>query len=254
MNFNRRNFIKTAAINLTVLTSVPVILSAAMPAPGKRKKGSFPIFKKNDVVLFQGDSITDAGRNKERQLPNTSASFGTGYALIAASALLNMIPEKNLTIYNRGISGNKVFNLVDRWQADCIDLKPSLLSILIGVNDFWSILKSGYNGTLEKYQNDYRSLMDLTRKALPDTKLVIGEPFAVAGGTAITDKWYPDFDGYRLFAKKIASEYNAIFIPYHNIFNEALKHAPASYWAPDGVHPSMAGSSLMAEAWLTAIS
>lgn len=222
--------------------------------PAKKNKEKFPLLKQNDVVLFQGDSITDSGRNKTRQEANNAASFGTGYAFIAATALLNALPEKKLTIYNRGISGNKVFNLIDRWQKDCIDLNPSLLSILIGVNDFWSILKSGYTGTLEKYQNDYLALMKLTSGSLPGTKIVIGEPFAVAGGSAITSQWHPAFDGYRLYARKMASDFKVIFIPYQEIFDEALKYAPAEYWTPDGVHPSMAGSALMAEAWLKAVS
>ena len=89
---------------------------------------------------------------------------------------------------------------------------------------------------------------------LPDVQLVIGEPFAVLGCSAVTEKWYPAFDAYRATAKVMADEFNAIFIPYQAIFDKAQKHAPGKYWTGDGVHPSMAGSSLMAEAWLKAVS
>jgi len=87
----------------------------------------------------------------------------------------------------------------------------------------------------------------------PELFLVIGEPFAVKGCKAVTEKWYPAFDAYRLAAGKIAGEFNAVFIPYQSIFDEAQKYAPGTYWTGDGVHPSMAGCSLMAEAWLKAV-
>lgn len=149
----------------------------------------------------------------------------------------------------KGISGHKVFQLADRWDDDCLNLKPDVLSVLIGVNDFWHSLGDGYDGTAQVYEADFRALLDRTKQSLPETKLIIGEPFAVTGGTAIDDRWSA-FDDYRSIAKKIATDYGAVFLPYHDIFSEALKLAPASYWCPDGVHPSMAGSYLMSQAWI----
>ncbi|MGE5395375.1 MAG: SGNH/GDSL hydrolase family protein [Candidatus Saccharibacteria bacterium] len=253
MNFNRRNFLRNAALGTAAMAAIPEILAASMPVAPKKKKGSGIELKKGDVVLFQGDSITDAGREREKQQANSPASFGSGYAFLAASALLNEYADKDLSIYNRGISGNKVYQLAERWQKDCLELKPSVLSILIGVNDFWHKLNGQYNGTVEIYENDFRKLLQETKKALPDVKLVIGEPFAIIDGTAVDEKWYPEFDSYRASAKKIAQEFNAIFIPYQSIFDEAQKHAKGQYWSWDGVHPSMAGAALMAEAWLKAV-
>lgn len=254
MSFNRRNFLRNAALGTAAMAAFPEILTAAMPAPPKKKKGLLSSLDKGAVVLFQGDSITDAGREKTNQKANSSYSFGSGYALLTASTLLNQHPSKELIIYNRGISGNKVFQLADRWQQDCLELKPSLLSILIGVNDFWHKLDGKYDGTVEVYENDYRKLLQDTLKALPEVKLVICEPFAVVGGSAVNDQWPAAFDGYRAAARKIADEFNATFIPFQTIFDEAQKHAPGKYWAADGVHPSMAGAALMAEAWLKAVS
>ena len=114
-------------------------------------------------------------------------------------------------------------------------------------------MNNRYTGTVEKYESDYRKLLQTTRNELPGVKLVLCEPFAVKGGSAITDKWYPGFADYQKAAKKLAVEFNAVFIPYQKLFDEALKYAPAAYWAPDGVHPSMAGASLMAKAWLKAV-
>jgi lysophospholipase L1-like esterase len=254
MNINRRNFLWNTAAGAVGLAAIPEILSAAMPSPGRKQKGLLNSLNKSDVILFQGDSITDAGREKEKQLPNSAGSFGPGYAFLAATRILNEYSSKQLSIYNRGISGNKVFQLADRWQKDCFDLHPKILSILIGVNDFWHTLDGKYDSTVIKYETDFRQLLTLTKKMLPDVQLVIGEPFAVLGCSAVTEKWYPAFDAYRATAKVMADEFNAIFIPYQAIFDKAQKHAPGKYWTGDGVHPSMAGSSLMAEAWLKAIS
>jgi len=253
MEINRRNFLRNAAVGAVGLAAIPEILSASMQLGKRKQKGFLPALKTGDVLLFQGDSITDAGRERMKQQSNLSGSFGTGYAFLAASSILNENPAKDLSIFNRGISGNKVYQLSERWQRDCFDLNPALLSILVGVNDYWHTLEGKYEGTVEKYEQDYKQLLVLTRKMLPDVKLVIGEPFAILGSTAVTDKWFPAFDAYRAVAKKLSEEFNAVFIPYQTIFNEAILRAPAKYWTADGVHPTMAGCSLMAEAWLAAV-
>jgi len=250
---NRRNFFGKAAAGTIGLAAIPGILSAAMPSIEKKQKGILSSLKTGDVILFQGDSITDAGRDKVNQLANSPGSFGSGYAYMAAANLLNTMASQQFSIYNRGISGNKVFQLADRWQKDCFDLKPQVISILVGVNDFWHTLDGKYDGTVEKYENDYRQLLTSTKKMLPEVKLVICEPFAVLGCSAVNEKWYPAFDAYRASAKKLSDEFESVFIPYQAIFDEAQKHAPGKYWTGDGVHPSMAGASLMAEAWLKAV-
>jgi len=253
MNFNRRNFLRSAALSTVGLAAIPEILSAAMPSSGKNNKGLLSSLNKGEVILFQGDSITDAGREKEKQFANSAGSFGTGYALLAASEVLNDYAAKEFTIYNRGISGNKVYQLAERWQKDCFDLNPGVLSILVGVNDFWHKLNGQYNGTVEIYETDFRKLLDRTMKTLPKVKLVIGEPYAVLDGSAVDEKWFPEFDSYRYSAKKVATEFETIFIPFQDIFEQAQKHAPGKYWTADGVHPSMAGAALMSAAWLKAV-
>ncbi|NND08079.1 MAG: SGNH/GDSL hydrolase family protein [Saprospiraceae bacterium] len=200
-------------------------------------------------ILFQGDSITDAGRNRGNYYANADSGMGGGYVYQIAADLLGGNPEANLQCFNRGISGHKVFQLADRWDLDCLALKPDVLSILIGVNDYWHMLGGRYDGSVAVYEGDFAELLEQTKKALPEVQLMIGEPFAVAGGTAIDDQW-DAFDGYRAAAERVAKEFDAAFIPYHQIFADALAHAPADYWCPDGVHPSMAGAHLMKEAWL----
>ena len=253
MSLTRRSFFRRAAVQTAGIASIPMILSATLPEEDKKKKEKFSIFPDGGTVLFQGDSITDSGRNKERQLPNDASSFGNGYALMAGAGLLKKLPEKNLTVYNRGISGNKVYQLRDRWDVDCLDLKPDVLSILIGVNDYWHKRNGNYDGTVDVYLHDFRELLERTTKALPDVKLVICEPYSVAGGTAIGEGWQEEFKPYRKAARQMADEFDTLYIPYHEIFKKALELAPAKYWSPDGVHPSMAGAQLMVAAWLKVV-
>ncbi len=251
MKISRRNFLIRSAAGAGTLAFIPDIVEASVQSSGNDEK--YSLFKKISVILFQGDSITDAGRDREKELPNNASSFGRGYAFLAASNLLNALPENKLTIYNRGISGNKVFQLADRWEKDCLDLKPKVLSILIGVNDYWHKRNGNYNGTVEVYENDYRKLLQKTKENLPDIQFVICEPFYVLETSAVDETWVEPMKQYQASAKKIATEFSAIWVPFQKVFDEAVKHAPGKYWTGDGVHPSMAGAQLMAEAWLRAV-
>ena len=252
-NVNRRKFLAGSMAGIAALPFIPSILEAAVPSVSAGNRRSLMTLSRDDVVLFQGDSITDARRDREQQLANHAGSFGSGYAFIAASEMLNRFSNLNLTLYNRGISGNKVYQLAERWQKDCIDLKPRVLSILIGVNDFWHKLNGRYDGNLDVYETDYRTLLQNTRDLLPDVHFVIGEPFALRGCSAVDDRWFPEFDGYRAVAQKLAAEFDAVFIPYHSLFEKAAQVMEPAYWAYDGVHPSMGGAQLMAQAWLKAV-
>ncbi len=239
----RRDFLRLTAISASLSASIPRIVRSANAQPVIRSPST------GRTVLFQGDSITDARRDRSNYYANGSSGMGDGYVRHIATQLLGENPDRNYRFYNRGISGNKVFQLADRWDDDCLNLRPDVLSILIGVNDFWHTLVGNYDGTVEVYESDFRGLLDRTLDQLPDIALIIGEPFAVAGGSAIDSRW-DAFDPYRETARRIARDYGAVFVPYHDVFAAALDEAPADYWCPDGVHPSMAGSYLMKEAWL----
>ncbi|HEY4334653.1 MAG TPA: SGNH/GDSL hydrolase family protein [Puia sp.] len=244
MSTNRRNFIKTASLGSLLAANWP-----AIDIPSSKRI----TLSKDDVILFQGDSITDFHRKRDDNNPNSPAALGTGYPFLAAADLLYRDPEKNLRIYNKGVSGNKVYQLAERWQTDCLDLKPTVLSILVGVNDFWHTLVNGYTGTIKTYRDDFKTLLDRTKQQLPDVKLIIGEPYAVIGVKAVDDKWYPAFNDYRQAAREIAENFNAAFIPYQEIYDKAQKSAPGSYWTADGVHPTLAGARLMAAGWLQTV-
>lgn len=249
---NRRSFVKTSALGTAALAGLCAATDAFGAARGKQVR-----IAKRDVVLFQGDSITDAGRSRDKcktDVANNQPGLGNGYAWLAAAQLLVDRPADELQFFNRGISGHKVFQLAERWQADCLDLKPDVLSILIGVNDIWHSLdpRLGYKGTVDIYERDYDALVERTRKTLPNVKLVVCEPFVLRCG-AVTEKWFPEFDNYRAAAKRVAGKHQATFVPFQAMFDAAIQYAPPEHWAGDGVHPSAAGASLMAHFWLKAV-
>jgi len=248
---SRRTFFRTAGMGAAALAGMPVL--AGSPLPGRSVKGSSNFFSEGDTLLFQGDSITDAGRDKKNEQANNGRSFGTGYAYITAAWLLKEMAGKNLTIYNRGISGNKVFQLAERWDKDCLELKPDILSILIGVNDYWHMRNGRYDGTPEIYEKEYRKLLTRTKEAMPGIRLVICEPFILPGTKSVDETWIEPFGQYQEIAAKISKEFDTVWVPFQKVFNRALGVAEATYWAHDGVHPSMAGAQLMAAAWLEAV-
>lgn len=248
-NNSRRNFIKTTAVGAAAAISIPQIVSASAGSYGSKKVQ----LDNSDVILFQGDSITDWGRDHNKTAPNDNSALGNSYVLLTAAELLEKYATKNLQIYNKGVGGNKVYQLAERWDTDTLALKPTVLSIHIGVNDFWHTLGGGYTGTIATYITDYKKLLDRTKAALPGVKIIIGEPFAMIGTKAVDAKWYPTFDLFRKAARDIATGYGLPFIPYQTIFNNALKQAPATYWTLDGVHPSLAGAKLMAQGWLETV-
>jgi len=232
---SRRDFVAAAA-TAAAASQLPIgAVTTQAPANGT-------------VVLFQGDSITDAGRNRASADANSAGALGSGYPLLVASAVLAARPGGALRFYNRGISGNKVPDLQQRWTTDTIDLKPDVLSILIGVNDFWHKLDHGYNGTVQDYEQQYNALLDATREALPHVHLIVLEPFVLRTG-AVDARWFPEFDQRRAAAARVAAQARATFVPLQTVFNQQTRATPPEYWASDGVHPTPAGHAVIAEQW-----
>ena len=204
------------------------------------------------MILFQGDSITDCGRDRSVAEPNQAKALATGYPLLIAAHLLSERPEANLRIFNRGVSGNTVPDLDARWQTDALDLRPDILSILIGVNDIWHKLNGTYTGTVEQYESEYTALLDRTKSQLPGVRFVVLEPFVLRTG-AVTDAWFPEFDQRRAVAARVAERAGATFVPLHDLFQRLAGRAPPAYWAADGVHPTVAGHGVIARAWLETV-
>src|SRR5205823_1079053 len=128
----------------------------------------------------------------------------------AMSRLLADRPQLQIEVYNRGISGNRVPDLAQRWIEDCIHLEPDVLSILIGVNDLWHKLEGRSAGSVHDYETGYRELLRSTRSALPSTQIVICEPFVLRCGV-VTDRWFPEFEERRAVAARLAMEFETTF-------------------------------------------
>ncbi|MCM3273597.1 SGNH/GDSL hydrolase family protein [Paenibacillus elgii] len=198
------------------------------------------------VVLFQGDSITDCGRNRE-----AGSDLGRGYALIASALFASKYPEKQVQFINRGISGNRVKDLQQRWQEDCLDLKPTWVSIYIGINDTWRRYDRNDPTSVEAFAEGYRDLIVRTKETL-DAKLILVEPF-VLPVPEDRKRWREDLDPKINAVRELAREFETLYVPLDGLFAAASTKAPSAYWAPDGVHPSPAGHALIANAWLEAV-
>lgn len=244
---SRRRFLKQIAVG-----SCMALTPGEMPVVEAARKDQIRL-KPGDVILFQGDSITDTTRNRLIKDANNLEALGYGYAYLCAVSMLCNHPEKRLSIYNRGISGNRVTDLINRWEVDCLSLRPDVVSILIGVNDFWSTLKGDTTDSSKTYWRKYVELLDRTRQRLPEIKLIICEPFAVKGVMYVDEAWYPGFKDYQHTVKEVAARYDAMLIPFQSYFDKAQKKENGAYWAVDGVHPTLAGHQLMAQSWLSKI-
>ncbi|HEX4561999.1 MAG TPA: SGNH/GDSL hydrolase family protein [Gemmatimonadales bacterium] len=241
----RRTFLQTTGV---------IAAGAGLPLPGLRPLPTpySPSLEAGTTVLFQGDSITDCGRDRTVAGENAASALGNGYPLLIASRLLAERAKAGYRFFNRGVSGNTVPDCDARWQTDTLALAPDVLSILIGVNDYWHTLNGGYKGTADDYEHQFTALLARTRTALPKVRLVILEPFTLRTGV-ITDAWFPAFDERRRIARRVADAAGATFLATQDLFDRLSRHAPPAYWASDGVHPTPAGHGAIADMWMEAV-
>lgn len=203
------------------------------------------MLKNGMKILFQGDSITDAGRNREDPY-----GLGCGYPLLVAAQCGMDQPEAPSTFFNRGISGNRTCDLLKRWDEDTLALEPELLSILVGVNNTWRRYDADDPTPVEVFEDEYRQL--LTRsKAAGTVHLLLVEPFLLPVKEGQID-WFEDLAPKQKVVWNLAQEFDAIFLPMQLIFNQAAQCCAASHWLSDGVHPTPAGHALIAKHWLKA--
>lgn len=197
-------------------------------------------------ILFQGDSITDAGRSR-----GDDGNKGYGYPTVC-SAILGAKYPGEYEFINRGISGNRIVDLYARIKVDVINLAPDYMSILIGVNDVWHELGSKNGVDHVKFERIYDMFLEEVLAALPDIKIFILGPY-VTEGTATNEKldeFRAEVDLRAAAAKRLAEKYSMPYIDLQAAFDEAIKKAPADYWIADGVHPFAAGYGVITEKWI----
>jgi acyl-CoA thioesterase-1 len=201
------------------------------------------LINEGDLILFQGDSITDAGRNHEN-----NDDLGKGYANLIAAWFSALYPEKKVSFINRGIGGNTVENLQARWKTDCLELKPSWVSIMIGINDCWRRYDSNNPTSVDTFENKYRDILTQTKENL-NAKIILCEPFVLPFPEE-RKKWREDLDPKIQVVRNLAREFNAPFVPCDGLFAQACTKRDPEFWSNDGVHPSQAGHALIAQMWL----
>ena len=200
-------------------------------------------------ILFMGDSITDFLRTSFGQGEN----LGMGYARLIACNLSYEYPDE-YEFVNRGISGNRIVDLLQRIKKDAINHKPDYMSILIGVNDVWHEFDFQNGVDTKRFELFYDLYIQQLKEALPDLKIMIMEPFLLNTGAAEKnfDQFMPEVREKAAVAKRIAEKHGLKFIPLQEKLEEACKKAPASWWLYDGVHPAPAGHELIKNEWIKA--
>jgi acyl-CoA thioesterase I len=209
------------------------------------------LFKKlgltdNPTILFQGDSITEAGRDYTRD-----DSIGTGYAMMVANWFSENSTEKKVRFINRGVAADKIKDLKNRWQEDCLTLKPDLVSILIGINDivgdhFWESPTS-----TKSFEEDYRSILEQTNDVLA-SRIVLLTPFIVY--MTKPQLVYKILLKQKIdVIKKLSKDFKTILVPLDRIFVEATREREPTYWSEDGIHPTEKGHTLIAKSWIELI-
>lgn len=208
-----------------------------------------------DRLLFQGDSITHGGRGKAEWDQNHI--IGHGYQDTVAQTLGLDNIDRRPTILNRGVSGDTLVDILARKQEDLLDLHPTMLSILVGVNDAWKAAEGGAQHLPDAYERDYRALLDEVIAAQPGIRLILGQPFQYVHPTQ------PDTEDAKLSrelvkehavrVERIAKDYGAVFVRYGEVFDQYLRQYPAEQLIWDGVHPTYVGHAIMAKTWLAAV-
>ena len=196
-------------------------------------------------ILFQGDSITDAGRDKRNYY-----NMGNGYAKCAADLIRAAYPDVELI--NLGISGYRTDQLFDRMYDDMIALQPDVISILIGINDIWH--RHGANRvetTDEQIAANYRAILSRI-KAQTNAKIMILSPFLL--DNADKEAWRPELDRLLPIIRALAKEFADVYVPLDELFAEALPNQPEpQYYSGDGVHPNQNGAAFIGKHYFDAI-
>jgi len=203
-------------------------------------------FEPNQKILFIGDSITDCGRR------DAFAPFGHGYMSLVRAMVLARYPEISLTFENRGIGGNTVRHLAERWDTDVIAERPDWLSVMIGINDVWRSHDSGGNGAvdIDEYESTYRRLLaDAVERT--GCRLIVAEPYMIEADRS--NPMRAQMDAYGQVARSIAAEQDAILVQTQAAFDRALETTPAGTWANDRIHPNLEGHGVIAIEFLRAI-
>lgn len=213
-------------------------------------------------ILFQGDSVTDCGRDRTSMIPNQG--LGTGYVNLIAGRLLCDNPTWEIT--NRGIAGNRIGDMYARWIEDTLNVDFDILSVMNGINDVGFSLRRNMGASCDEYEFMYEHMLSQVKNQKPNCKIVILEPFIVKldfkelnpdgeSGDIYTD-WYIWEKNMRergAVSKKLAKKFGATFVPLFDDFNDLAEKDGAKQWSLDGIHPTLAGHEYIARKWIRCV-
>lgn len=192
-------------------------------------------------IVFQGDSITDAGRDKRNY-----HDMGNGYPKFTSQQLRDMFPDVDFEFINQGISGNRTCQLFDRLYLDAIAFNPDIITVLIGVNDIWHRYGGGkIETTDEQIETNYRAILNRLKKQT-NAKIVMLAPYLL--DSKDVDHMRDDLERVLTIEKKLAAEFADAFVPLDELFAEAVKTQPEPlFYSNDGVHPNQNGAQFIAK-------
>jgi len=188
-------------------------------------------------LLFQGDSITDMGRDREN-----IHDLGWGYPRYAAPALKELCPDVEFEFVDLAIGGDQTSNLVERLESDFVEVQPDICSILIGINDVWSHAGERDWMSDSEFEKNYRTILDALKERT-HARIMLMEPFLIP----VPDKLYFREDLYKKteVIRKLAREYADVYVPLDGLLNSAFIGDDPVSFAEDGVHPTEKGARLI---------
>lgn len=209
------------------------------------------LFQHNQTVLFIGDSITDCGRRA------AGAPLGEGYVKLATDLIVARYPERNIRVINKGIGGNTVQDLYNRWSDDVLRHKPDWLSVKIGINDLHRSFGNSPNPliTLEQYRELYHGILERTRRTIR-ARIILIDPFYISIDSA-KGSWRSQvlerLPRYLSVVKSLAREFKTIHVRNHDAFKRQLRYREADRFCPEPVHPNASGHIVLAHELLRAV-
>lgn len=228
-----------------------------------------PSSRKACSVLFIGDSVTDGGWGRsggsmkpsgERNHTDLNHIYGHSFMMLCAAHYESSQPDAGWQFFNRGISGNTLYQIADRWHSDALNLNPDVVTILVGINDVYEFMrakKENPDSTFDftSWEKQYRSLLDSLRCGNSNIKIMIGAPFISNDGKNGKLSNYTEYEStvrqLAAITKSIARDYNATFLPFNSMFTQLTAQQPRpGYWIWDGIHPTPAGHRRMADLWI----
>jgi len=210
------------------------------------------LLKNGQTILFIGDSITDCGRR------DSNAPLGCGYVKLFSDLLAIREPARRVTIINKGISGNRVVDLADRWTDDCLRHRPDWLSVKIGINDLHCTLGMTPQAVpAEKFEEVYGQILDQTREALPKCRILLIDPFYISADTAgpsFRNEVLKLLPRYIQVVHEMSRKHGTRLVRTHEMFKRLIRHHEPDLFCPEPVHPNLTGHLAIAEAVYQALS